>query len=161
MKTKWGNAKIYGDGYYVITTKKEGNGGKKLHMLIWEDFWKTKVPQGYHIHHKNGNKVDNCILNLQLMRVEEHGKLHNSCENHPNYGKHRSEETKLKISKTKNKSGYFRVCKIKHKNYKQGFGWRYSYYENGKKKCIDSVDIEKLETKVKSKGLLWKKLKKR
>jgi hypothetical protein len=38
---------------------------------------------------------------------------------------------------------------------KQGFFWRYRYYEDGKQKSINSVDIKKLEEKVKMKGLLW------
>ena len=159
MKTKFGNAKITNGRYYVITSRKEGNNGKLLHRLICEDFYNTEVPQGYHIHHKNGNKLDNCILNLQLMRDKDHRILHNSGENHPWYDKHHSEESKLKTSKTMNTTGYFRVDKHKDKNCKQGFYWRYSYYENGKQKRISSVDIKKLEAKVKSKGLTWKKLK--
>ena len=42
---------------------------------------------------------------------------------------------------------------------KQGFVWRYQYVDNkGKRITISSVDLNKLEKKVKSKGLLWLKL---
>lgn len=42
LHTKFGNAKI-DNGYYRITSWKEGNNGKLLHRLIWEDFWKTEI----------------------------------------------------------------------------------------------------------------------
>lgn len=95
--------------------------------------------------------------------------------NNPMYGKKHSDETKQKmskikkgislskshkehLSKAKNTSGYYNVCKKKGKTYKQGFTWSYQYCENGKRKCITSIDIDKLEKKVKEKGLKWKKL---
>lgn len=91
LHTPWGTARINNDGYYWITSKKEGNHRKLLHRLIWEDFYGCEVPKGYIIHHKNGNKLDNCILNLQLMSRADHNKLHK-------IGKNLSEETRQKIS---------------------------------------------------------------
>ena len=79
-------------------------------------------------------------------------------ENHPFYGKTHSEETKKKISESLNTSGYLYVYKHKKKDCKQGFAWCYQYYENGKRKYIQSVDIKKLEKKVKNKELPWIKL---
>ena len=77
-------------------------------------------------------------------------------------GKNLSEEHKKKISHSlvlsKNNTGYFRVCKCNSKNCKQGFNWVYHYYEDGKRKSITSVDFDKLEEKVKAKGLEWYKL---
>lgn len=67
-----------------------------------------------------------------------------------------SEETKKKMSKSRNTTGYYRVYKLKDKTCKQGFIWSYQYYEEGKRKCIRSVSIEKLEQKVKAKGLEWR-----
>lgn len=199
MKTKFGNAKISNNGYYVITSKKEGNQNKLLHRLIWEDFYNCEVPEGYIIHHKNEDKLDNCILNLQVMRDKDHRILHNTGENHPFFGKHLSNEHKQKLSKAnsgennpmygkthseesknkmseshkgmiyseesmiqmskgKNSSGYFRVSKQNCKKCKEGFTWAYQYYENGKRKIINSVSIDKLEKKVTAKGLKWRKL---
>lgn len=100
MKTKYGNAKIGNMGYYVITSYKEGNHRKLLHRLIWEDFYNTEVPKGYDIHHKNEDKLDNCILNLQLIRHGEHRRLHMAGENHHFYGKTFSDEHKQKISES-------------------------------------------------------------
>lgn len=78
MKTKFGNVKINGVGYYMVTSTKEGNHKKLLHRLIWEDFWGCEIPKGYVIHHKDGNKLNNCILNLQLMRDKDHRSLHST-----------------------------------------------------------------------------------
>lgn len=164
LHTKWGNANIDTDGYYRITSKKEGNHNKLLHRLIWEDFYNTEVPKGYVIHHRNGDKLCNCILNLQLMRWGEHTYLHihhngNYGEKNPFYGKQHSLDSLVKMSKGHNNtSGYLRVTKRECNTCKQGFRWEYKYVENGKRKAISSTTIDKLEEKVKSKGLEWKKI---
>lgn len=79
-----------------------------------------------------------------------------------NKGKKRSQETRKKISEkvseARNTSGYFRVYKKRNNNCKQGFTWIYRYTENGKRKEISSVDIKKLEKKVKAQGLIWEKI---
>ena len=78
MKTKFGNVKINSVGYYVVTSTKEGNHRKLLHRLIWEDFWGCEIPKDYVIRHKDGNKLNNCILNLQLMSDKDHRSLHST-----------------------------------------------------------------------------------
>lgn len=77
-------------------------------------------------------------------------------ENHPMYGKTHSEETKKKISEAQNTTGFYRVYKQKDNHYKQGFIWRYQYFLDSKRKSIKSVDLKKLEKKVKKEGLEWK-----
>ena len=84
-------------------------------------------------------------------------------ERHYRFGKHCSEEIKkkisLKLSSKKNTSGFYRVYKVYKNNYKQGFYYCYRYYnQKGERKQISSVDIKKLEYKVKEKGLPWIKL---
>ena len=54
-----------------------------------------------------------------------------------------------------NTSGYYRVNNRKNAKYKQGFIWCYAYREGGKVKQILSVSVDKLEEKVKAKGLPW------
>lgn len=180
LHTKFGNATLRKDGYYRISSKKEGNHNKALHKLIWESVW-GKTPNNWVIHHLDGDSTNNCILNLFGMHISQHISLHhldkpcNIGENNPFYGRQHTEKTKRKISnshkgkthssdtllvmsKLKNTSGYFRVCKEKRNDVKQGFIWKYFYYENNKRKHISSVDIKKLEKKVKSKGLEWRKL---
>ena len=68
---------------------------------------------------------------------------------------------KENISKASNTSGYFRVHKVKSESCKQGFTYVYRYHNSeGKRIAIYSVDIKKLEKKVKNRGLKWKKFKK-
>ncbi|WP_407415810.1 hypothetical protein [Methanobrevibacter sp.] len=125
MKTIFGNAEINNLGYYQIKSRKEGNHNKYLHRL------------------------NNCILNLQLLKHESHNKLHKK-------GANLSEVHKMTISESmKNKTGYFRVHKKKKKDCKQGFYWEYQYHENGKRVSISSVDITVLKEKVLSKNLVW------
>ncbi len=83
-----------------------------------------------------------------------------SGKNNPNYGKKHSEANRLKMSEIKNSCGYYRVYKNKDKNCKQGYIYTYQYYdEDNKRRSISSIDIKKLENKVKKKGLKWIKFK--
>lgn len=86
-------------------------------------------------------------------------------EKNPNYGKPAwnrgispSHESKIKMSKSQNTTGYYRVSKVNKPDAKNGYAYLYQYYENGKSKRMLSVDIKKLEAKVKAKGLEWRKL---
>lgn len=82
LHTKFGIAKLQSNGYYHITSYKEGNYGKRLHRLIWESIW-GKIPKNWVIHHVDGNKTNNCILNLWGMDKTYHNKLHNTGKNNP------------------------------------------------------------------------------
>lgn len=82
-------------------------------------------------------------------------------EKNPMFGKKHSIESLKKMSiSSGNTSGYFRVNKKRDKTCKQGFYWRYMYLDGKKQKSIQSVDIKKLEKKVKEKGLPWFKIEK-
>lgn len=76
-------------------------------------------------------------------------------------GKEISKETRKKMSESqsqeRNTTGYYRVSKKNCNTCKQGFRYRYSYYDiGGKRHQINSVSLEKLEKKVKNAGLPWK-----
>ena len=81
-----------------------------------------------------------------------------SGENNPMFGKKLSEEHRKKISEAKNTTSYYHVTKSKNHKYRQRFCFRYQYYDDGKRHEISSVDIKKLEKKVKAKGLPWFKI---
>ena len=72
-------------------------------------------------------------------------------------GRTLSIEQKIKKSKQQNTTGYYHVIIQQGKNRKPRYV--YSWRENNKRKRLSSVDINKLEEKVKSKGLPWYKLK--
>ncbi len=68
------NGRKYGigtQGYYRCTT---GN-RHLLHRQVWTDA-NGAIPDGYDIHHKDHNKLNNDIGNLQLLTKAEHAELH-------------------------------------------------------------------------------------
>jgi hypothetical protein len=50
-------------------------GNKRLHRLIWEKF-NGPIPKGHHVHHKDGNKLNNSIENLQCLSHSAHLSIH-------------------------------------------------------------------------------------
>ena len=87
---------------YILSTITDDNGVQhsiKFHRFIWECV-NGKIPEGFDIHHKHGDKLNNSIFNLELMGRFEHNHLHKSEENHPMYGKKVSDETREKMSKS-------------------------------------------------------------
>ena len=163
MKTKFGNAYVGNHGYYVVTSFKEGNHNKLLHRLIFEDFY-GDIPDNCHIHHKDGNKLNNCILNLQIIPEALHHSIHTT-------GFKYSKNDRLKMSKIKqgksnstNKTGYYRVYKEKGKQYAQGFTYAYEVdgsrvdNKHRNKKKIRRVNLKDLEKAVKEAGYEWRKI---
>ena len=53
----------------------DNKGYVKEHKLVWYTH-NGDIPDGYCVHHKNGNKKDNKIDNLVLMLISDHSKLH-------------------------------------------------------------------------------------
>lgn len=45
------------------------------HRWVWEQA-NGPIPPGYEVHHRNDNKLDNRIENLELLSKPEHGRLH-------------------------------------------------------------------------------------
>ena len=66
-----------------------------------------------------------------------------------------SRQTRKNIQ-NKSSTGFYRVSKSKDNHCKQGFIWQYKYPKNGKRVKICSIDLRKLEEKVKSQNLEWK-----
>lgn len=92
LKTKYGRARIQPDGYYRITSRREGNCGKLLHKLVWIDH-NGPIPDGdYVVHHIDENPLNNDINNLELMSRSEHTIHHHK-------GSTRSDKTCKNISK--------------------------------------------------------------
>ena len=57
-------------GYYLNSAS-----SKRLHRVVYE-FYKGPIPDGFDIHHKDGDKANNDISNLELLERKEHHLLH-------------------------------------------------------------------------------------
>ena len=48
---------------------------KRLHRVVWEHY-NGPIPKGYHVHHKDGNRWNNEIGNLELVAGSKHTRDH-------------------------------------------------------------------------------------
>ena len=124
---------------YLQTGNKINKNSKTimLHRLIWECV-NGEIPNGYEIHHIDGNKLNNSIHNLELVSIEEHHKEHKPTMNNPKYSKKIAQYTLdgelVKIwdsIREANRNGFNRssitnCCKGKTNfNTHKGFKWEY------------------------------------
>lgn len=67
---------IPSNGYPRVKTKKDGEWVSiEEHILVWEQH-NGKIPKGMVIHHKDLNKYNNNILNLELVTELYHNRIH-------------------------------------------------------------------------------------
>lgn len=60
---------------YFLSSRLIGGKRKRLHVYIWE-FYNGAVPEGREIHHKDHNKRNNEIENLEVLTEAEHKQRH-------------------------------------------------------------------------------------
>ena len=72
-KTKKGKRKTYKDKYGYLRYK---DSRKSVHRSIVEKKYGRKLGRDLVVHHKNRNKLDNRISNLEVMTHEEHDAQH-------------------------------------------------------------------------------------
>jgi hypothetical protein len=75
-----GGVRVNGSGYIVIYKPHYHSADKKgyvlEHRLVMEKYLNRYLQKREHIHHKNSNKQDNRIENLQLTTISEHIQKH-------------------------------------------------------------------------------------
>lgn len=64
------------------------------HRIIFEEYHKLTILPKVHVHHKDGNKLNNSIDNLELLSARDHLRMHKCGENNSFYGKKRPEHSK-------------------------------------------------------------------
>lgn len=72
------NKKFYQDkktGYWISTTSPR----IRAHVWVWK-YHNGEIKKGFHIHHKDGNKSNNQISNLECISVSIHFSKHDSEE---------------------------------------------------------------------------------
>ena len=70
--------KFNGESFYLCGMYFQHK-GKRLHRAVWE-YYNGKIPKGYHIHHKDGDRCNNDISNLTLLEGKAHLSEHMSNE---------------------------------------------------------------------------------
>ena len=70
-----GYQRVTADGYLQIRNIRSKK-YETVHRLIMEYFIRRKLKKSEVVHHKNGNKLDNRIENLEIMTFSEHSFKH-------------------------------------------------------------------------------------
>lgn len=63
-------------GWYFTVVLKDKYGKsstKRIHVLVAEHFI-GEIPKGYHVHHKDGNRQNNVVTNLEIIHPAKHYK---------------------------------------------------------------------------------------
>jgi hypothetical protein len=63
--------KYYRCGHYFSSQQKHVRGSRRLHRKVWE-YFNGAIPKGFHIHHKDHNRANNQIENLELLDAKTH-----------------------------------------------------------------------------------------
>ena len=71
-----GTRYYFRSGYYQ---SQNGNGDRYLHRMVWASS-NGAVPSGYHIHHRNGDRADNRLSNLERIDASVHNGLHSGSD---------------------------------------------------------------------------------
>lgn len=119
------------DGRWLVTAP-EGYGGKKYianryvlqYRLLMEEFLGRLLKPWEHVHHRNGDKLDDRLENLEILTKKEHNLLHSELNKaKPNQICSQCKKKfhkKLSIS-NRNKSGTIFCCRGCYKKYTQIF----------------------------------------
>lgn len=66
---RYGGTRFYKCGTYFQNSKLAGE--KRLHRIVWSEVF-GPIPEGHHIHHRDGNPANNEPSNLQCLPAARH-----------------------------------------------------------------------------------------
>lgn len=75
----WNGGVSISDGYIIIKVDNHpnaNNGYVKYHRFVMEQALGRYLATNEHVHHIDGNKLNNSLDNLQMVTPEEHGRIH-------------------------------------------------------------------------------------
>lgn len=93
METKVIDGKIQefnGERFYLCGSYLQHK-GRRLHRVVWE-YHNGEIPKGHHVHHIDGNRLNNSIENLILVTAKDHMSHHMKSED-------RKEQSRINIKK--------------------------------------------------------------
>lgn len=140
----------------------EGNKGLKRSEETRKRISESK--KGHEVSEETRNKISQKRIKSEIAKGKNNPMYGISLDGEKNgmYGKTHTSKSREKISKnlskSVNKSGYYRVTIHKREKNKQGFAYSYRWYEDGKRHELESVDIDKLKEKVLARGLEWRSM---
>ena len=62
------------NGYFKLQFE---HGGTYMHRYVWA-FYNGPIPEKHHVHHRDGNKANNSIENLELLTASDHARQHSN-----------------------------------------------------------------------------------
>lgn len=114
-------------GYYYAP-RRDHRGCDMLHRMVYIHY-NGEIPQGYHIHHKDGNKANNDISNLECLPMSKH--LSDHCRN---WSEERIEKAR------KNLEEIVRPKACEWHGSAEGREWHRQHYEQMKDKFYEQVE---------------------
>lgn len=78
--------KFNGESFYLCGAYFQHK-GKRLHRTVWE-YHNGEIPKGYHIHHKDEDRYNNNISNLELVLGNAHLSRHMNKEDRKEQSRH-------------------------------------------------------------------------
>lgn len=138
IHTQFGLAHIKNDYLRIKSTY------KPVHRLLYKHYHGIELDSKTHIHHSDGNKLNNHISNLIAVTPEKHRNLHKQLNKQPNtvYYQHIDKD-------------FPRIILDWNGNYVYIYKYSSTAQRTTKIATIKDMDLQSLKDKVHYKGLIW------
>ena len=124
-----GNVQIFEGKRYYLCGEYWQRKGVRLHRTVWSSK-NGQVPKGFHVHHKNKDKSDNRLENLELVRAEKHLSAHSS-------------EPERVVASRKNMLEVVQKYAAEWHGSEKGREWHCRHYEAN---CKDKIQAREMRT---------------